>query len=914
MGCGGSKKLDDLPLVVLCRERKDLIKAASDHRYALAAAHLSYFRSLKDVGDALCRFVEEEIVIASSSSSPSSASPVLTLPSDEGKAGNRQKSKRKLKGARRKSSSSSSSVPHSLMNEDSHHTKVEVDAGDDELDNSHLRLSSSDSEVSSSGGHIEIEDSPELGKPSSPPKHGVPRSPQVMGYAGNSYGPYNPYYSYPYNPYYSYNPNSSYTVNYMKKSTTAIPSMIYEEPKQNPIFTYSGYPGYPPFENAGYFGFTMNQISPADSGSNRQQSQPRPPPTPPSPKVSAWDYFNPFDGFDNNTYPNYYSQSRYGSGSNTSSPDSAEIREREGIPDLEEETESEVIKESSGIGDKKKVQEDFNRFYRDKNKNRNKNVQFAEGEGDNFREGPSKAVPVHHAEEAQPVEMREVKSSSPDFDTSISNRMEEVPVKNKGVSFEVDGAAPYDIGSSKASSLTTLSSHGMRDLREVAKEIKEEFEAATDYGKEVSKLLEAGKLPYRSQSAFFRVVFARFFYSVAPSMSCSYHPSTSSAPSSSNKEKIVEAFSGDSGNGTNTSSLSSTLEKLYVWEKKLYKEVKDEERIRFVYEKKCKKLKMLDERGAETSKIEATQASIRKLLTKLNVSIRAVDAIASRIHKLRDEELQPHLKELIYGLRKMWKSMLKCHQKQFQAILESKTRVLKANTGLRRDSSVRATVELEMELLKWRSCFIEWIHSQRFYAESLNGWLLRCLLHVPEETPDGIVPFSPGRIGAPPVFVICNDWSQAMERISEAGVKTAMHDFAASLHQMWERQDEEQLQRVKAEYALKDFEKQIQNLRMEKLKTRHEHDAYSDKASFSMVQSDSGISPLDDLKVDLDSIRQKVLEERAVHKEAVKLVHDAVSRSVQAGLVPIFEALESFTSEALKAYEDVRLEDGSGDS
>lgn len=58
---------------------------------------------------------------------------------------------------------------------------------------------------------------------------------------------------------------------------------------------------------------------------------------------------------------------------------------------------------------------------------------------------------------------------------------------------------------------------------------------------------------------------------------------------------------------------------------------------------------MLDDRGAESSKIDATQASIRKLQTKINVCIRAVDAISSRIHKLRDEELQPQLTELIRG-------------------------------------------------------------------------------------------------------------------------------------------------------------------------------------------------------------------------------------------------------------------------
>lgn len=63
----------------------------------------------------------------------------------------------------------------------------------------------------------------------------------------------------------------------------------------------------------------------------------------------------------------------------------------------------------------------------------------------------------------------------------------------------------------------------------------------------------------------------------------------------------------------------------------------------------CKKLKLLDEHGAESSKIDATQASIRKLLTKLNVCVRRIDAISNRINKLRDEDLQPQLTKLIHG-------------------------------------------------------------------------------------------------------------------------------------------------------------------------------------------------------------------------------------------------------------------------
>lgn len=256
----------------------------------------------------------------------------------------------------------------------------------------------------------------------------------------------------------------------------------------------------------------------------------------------------------------------------------------------------------------------------------------------------------------------------------------------------------------------------------------------------------------------------------------------------------------------------------------------------------------------------------------------------------------------------MWKSMLKCHQKQFQAIVESKIRSLKANTGIRRDAGLKATLELELELLNWCNCFNNWINTQKSYVQSLNGWLVTFLNQEPEETADGIAPFSPSRIGAPTIFIICNDWYQAMERISEKGVADVMNDFASTLHQLWERHDEEQRQRIKAEFLSKDFETQLRNLRIERGKIEQDHDASSDKTALSKVASGSGVSPLDDLKVDLDSMRKKIAEERERHKEAIKLVHDAASNSLQAGLIPIFEALGNFTSEVLKAHEQVRFQ------
>ncbi|PON73198.1 hypothetical protein PanWU01x14_060390 [Parasponia andersonii] len=889
MGCGNSK-VDDLPLVTLCRERKDLVKTASDHRYALAAAHVSYFQSLKDIGDALRKFVEEELVVAADSSS-FPGSPVLTLPSDEGK---RKKNKPKPPGVgdESKNSSSSTSISTSHLN-----SPEEVD----EIEDSHLHLSSgsdSDSELGSGSGHIHVEDSP---KGESHSQRPFPQS----------YPPSDWAYQIP-------SPGVNSYMYYAKRSGTAVQSMVYEEPDterytsattgqwSDSSYGYSGYPQHSS-NGGGFFGFSMGSPS---QPSDYQYRQPSPPPAPPSPpRVSTWDYLNFFDTYDNSGYPANYPTMRYGYGSNTSSPDSKEVREREGIPELEDETEPEGLK----VKAKKKMNEDnFSR-----NKNSGEGTSRAVPSSHQSSDGSSRPVPLRSNDSPESVQETDIKSSSETIDTidtTVSKSPEEGSTRKKGVSFEVDEAPNLEVESSKRSSLTTLSVHGTRDLQEVVKEIRDEFETASSFGKEVGVLLEVGNLPYQPRATALKVIFSRILYLIAPSMLSSQPPSRPSIRISSRTMKLAKAYRGEPGKEFNLKSgnLSSTLEKLYAWEKKLYKEVKDEERLRVIYEKTCKRLKYLDEHGAESSKIDAAQASMRKLLTKINVCIKAVDAIATRIHKLRDEELLPQVTELIHGLIRMWKAMLKCHQKQFQAIMESKMRSLKVHTGFRRDTGLKATVELEMELLNWCNNFNSWINTQKSYVESLNGWLLRCLLHEPEETADGIAPFSPSRIGAPTIFIICNDWFQAMERISEKGVSSAMNEFAATVHQLWERQGEEQRQRIKAEFLSKDFEKRLRHLRMENGKLQQERDASSDKTALSRVPSGSGISPLDDLKVDLDSMRKKLAEEKARHKEAIKLVHDVASNSLQAGLTPIFEALGNFTSEVLKVHEQVRLQNSGG--
>ncbi|KAL5704399.1 hypothetical protein ACHQM5_022836 [Ranunculus cassubicifolius] len=913
MGCSGSK-VENLPIVTLCRERKEFIKIAAEQRYVLAAYHMLYFRSLKDVGEALRKFVDEELVIGVNGGGESVPdSPVLTLPTDEGK----KKKKR--------SNGNSSSDPTSLT-----HSASSPSRGED----SHLHFGSSsdddDSSDSFSEGHIHLH-SPDVSTRHSPDREKTEQESQYYGsyppyQESNSYpgyqetgagsypayqetGTYGSFPSYPQNgssyPSYQqndqqyssyqqqqqqqqsgYSPNrGNYNAYYMKKSTTAIPSVIYEDPQTSTAqwgggdSSYANYPQYSGYYgNAGYDPY--NQPQPQTPVVERS-----PPPPPPPPEVSSWGFLNPFEAMENNYSSFYGGGGRYGVGSMPSSPDSVEVRQREGIPDLEDDTEQEPLNDIR------------------KQKPRGKVDISSSGEG------TSKSVPPPPKKhKMKPVEENEITSSSSIESIVSTSTGEEAPTK-KSVSFEADGQTTvHDEYSSKSSSGTTLSVHGTRDIQEVVKEIRDEFEVASDYGKEVAVMLEVGKMPYQPRSASLKVILSKIHNLVAPPTVTSSHSlSRQSQHAVKSVKKMANIRYEDFGDfEMKSGNLSATLERLYTWERKLYKEVKGEERLRVIYEKKFKKLNSLGTTGADPDKIEATHVATRKLLTKIDVALRTVDAIAKEIHKLREEELQPQITELINGLIRMWKFMFKCHTKQFQAIKDSKNRILMANVGSQTSSSLRATVELELELRNWCTHFTNWINTQKAYVESLNSWLSRCLLKEPEVTDDGIVPFSPSRAGAPPIFVICNDWFHAMERLSESEVESKMNAFASNLHQLWERQDEEQRQRLNAEYLKKDFEKRLLTLRKEQVKREHDKDAISEKSAVS-VTNESGISPLDDLKVDLDSMRQRLQEEKAKHKATIKQVHEAASNSLQAGLVPIFDALGNFVADTLKEYDHIRV-------
>ncbi|XP_011045194.1 PREDICTED: uncharacterized protein LOC105140165 isoform X2 [Populus euphratica] len=805
MGCATSK-LDDLPAVALCRERCASLDEAIQQRFALAEAHIAYIHSLKRIGSSLHDFIEKE------NFSSAGVSTKLNLPTD--------KKGEDLKAV--KSSSPKKGHHHSYSNSGSH-IQFHSDE-DDEDDISHLHHSDNSSPLhghgegsgddgggGGGGGHIQYMSSEymNMDQDSFPGGGGTFFHTNYMKNKGTSPSVI-----------YEQRPVSSETVHFGESSSSGYHSNYSNSGygMSNPsTYGYSGYPSYG-YGGGGYYG-PGNQYGSSSPPPAAVASSSKPPPAPPSPvRASAWDFLNVFESYDR-SYPQY-----------TPSRNSKELREEEGIPDLEDEDyQHEVVKEVHG--DQK---------YMDGDKSYSKSPVMDDEDGK-----------VRGEPEASLYQPR------PSVGTEEDRVKYEVHVVDKKI---VDNERSEERGNAGFKGGGPL---------EVAIEIKIQFERASECGNEIAKMLEVGKLPYQRKHA------SKMLQGVTPPL-----PAASSQPSTSgNAEAGPPSLEIDEELMMRSKNLSSTLQKLYLWEKKLYQEVKAEEKMRVAHERKCRKLKHLDERGAEAHKVDATQTLIRSLSTKIRMAIQVVDKISVTINKIRDEELWPQLNELIQGLTRMWNSMLECHHNQCQAIREARGLGPIGSGKKHGDDHLYTTMQLEHELLNWTSSFSSWIGAQKGYVRSLNNWLVKCLLYEPEETPDGIVPFSPGRMGAPPVFVICNQWAQAMDRISEKEVIDTMRVFASSVFQLWEHDKLEMHQRLMKN---KDLESKVRDLDRKDQKIQKKIQAL-DKKIVLVTGDGNGLS-----------VTGKVVYQS-----------DTSNSSLQGSLQRIFEAMERFMADSMKAYEEL---------
>ncbi|KAG7983145.1 hypothetical protein I3843_04G089600 [Carya illinoinensis] len=328
--------------------------------------------------------------------------------------------------------------------------------------------------------------------------------------------------------------------------------------------------------------------------------------------------------------------------------------------------------------------------------------------------------------------------------------------------------------------------HRAKDFLSSIKDIENRFFRASESGREVSRMLEAntirvGYSEAKGNSSALALLGA--FHLVCCRWKTALATHASKEDNDDSRNDFVEEFCMIAG------SHSSTLDRLYAWERKLYDEIKASESIRKEYDRKCDQLRQQFAKDCSSPVIDKTRAIVKDLHSQIRVAIHSVDSISKRIEKIRDEELQPQLLELIMGLTRMWKAMLECHHAQYITISLAYHSRTSAGTP-----QGNTRVQIMSQLLYETECFglsfADWINSLTSYVEALNGWLQNCILQ-PRERSRARKPLSPRRLLAPPVFVLCRDWSAGLKALPSDELSNAIKTFLLEVHQLTEQQAEQ---------------------------------------------------------------------------------------------------------------------------
>ncbi|KAI3418114.1 uncharacterized protein J3R85_013983, partial [Psidium guajava] len=409
-----------------------------------------------------------------------------------------------------------------------------------------------------------------------------------------------------------------------------------------------------------------------------------------------------------------------------------------------------------------------------------------------------------------------------------------------------------------------------RDVSEIIEEVESLFKAASESGDKVSRLLDLAKFRYHHKNGVYQVPSKTTLHAIATSRT-GLVAKAEGASAKGDGDRGGDAVVGSPGN------FSGTLKKLCMWEKKLYNEVKAEEKLRVMYGRKCRELNHMSNKGADAGKIDATRAMIWALSTKLQIAIHVIHKISFKGNKLRDDELWPWIHQLVHGWLEMWKSMEECHRGQYKAVARAKNldSILSAPNQNEADH-LEELVQIKLEIQNWTLCFSNWVFAQKGCIRALNSWLMRCLPHEPEQTADGVAPSSPGRIGAPPVFVICNQWSQSLERLCEKEVVDTMKELLSTINKICNQHYATLQQKIPAD---KEMEIKVKFIERKEQKI-HKEMQTKDRSAVLKFRKDSA-APL--------RARGEV----------------TTGSSVQSCLKHIFKAMEIFSADSVRECEEL---------
>eukprot|EP00250_Pteridium_aquilinum_P012126 c20524_g1_i1 orf=467-2587(-) len=434
------------------------------------------------------------------------------------------------------------------------------------------------------------------------------------------------------------------------------------------------------------------------------------------------------------------------------------------------------------------------------------------------------------------------------------------------------------------------------DLARVLKEFDDNFLLAYESGRDVARLLEG-------QRAHYDFSFSGSNGSINHSsrvlrvMSWGRHTQFASG----NEEAEVNKLCGD-GEETH----ASTLDKLLAWEKKLYDEVKVGEVIRVKLERKSVQLKKQKKREENSTSLSKTKAVVKNLQTRYLVEVQAVDAASSEVQKLRDDCLHTQLVDLVQKSMTMWRSMLDCHQQQYQLIEDMQLVDNACAPTSTNNSHVKNTLQLESEINIWHLNLEKLIATQKDYMNSVHHWLRLHIIEIERGGKDR--PISPERINTPPVYALCKAWLAALDQIPGNVPLHALKAFSHVIHELKMQQAEELKQKKKLDELKKELERKEQAFKSQELKYKKMHMAQcssNERDGQELIEREMDRNPLKEKEVSLRLLRERVETEREKYEQMCMKSGNMTLSCLQKGLSPVLNAMREFARTCSQRYTDL---------
>ncbi|KAG1360975.1 hypothetical protein COCNU_09G004380 [Cocos nucifera] len=345
------------------------------------------------------------------------------------------------------------------------------------------------------------------------------------------------------------------------------------------------------------------------------------------------------------------------------------------------------------------------------------------------------------------------------------------------------------------------------------------------------------------------------------------------------------------GVGNGSTSHSSTVEKLYAWEKKLFLEVKNYQRLKEEHKRRMGLLRNQEAKGADYVKVEKNRREIERLESKMLVSSQAIETTTSEIIRLRESELFPQLLELVTGLMGMWRSMYECHQVQTHIVQQLEYLNNASSNNPTTNIHRQASLQLELEVDHWYSAFCNLVKSQREYIHALTGWLrlslFQCDHNLLGETHQ-----------SSDIYSLCEEWQLALDRIPDKVASEGIKSFLTVIHAVVLQQAEEQKQKRKSELVFKELEKRAEELRALESK----YGPYCVTEGYGVM---ARTSPVMEKQAKVEALKMKADEEKSKYEKSVAVTRAMTLNNLQTGFPNVFQAMTGFASVCMQAFESV---------